>query len=66
MLDVDGTIVGNNNFEALPSPRVREAIKKAKEILHVGIVTSRPLFLQKKYLQHWNFQVHVLYKEVLK
>ncbi len=48
MLDVDGTIVGNNNFEALPSPRVREAIKKAKEILHVGIVTSRPLFLTKK------------------
>jgi Cof subfamily protein (haloacid dehalogenase superfamily) len=47
MLDVDGTIVENNNMEGLPSERVRTAIKKAQEKLHVGLVTSRPLFSSK-------------------
>jgi HAD superfamily hydrolase (TIGR01484 family) len=52
LLDVDGTLVENNNFDAIPTERVRDAIKKAQQKLHVGIVTSRPLFLCKNILDH--------------
>lgn len=40
IFDVDGTLILNKR-DGIPSKRVREAIIKAKEYLHVGIATSR-------------------------
>jgi len=40
MLDVDGTLIPYD-YEALPSKRVVEAIKKAKELVAVCVVTGR-------------------------
>ena len=45
--DVDGTLVPNHP-DGLPSQRNIEAIKKAKNILHVGVATARPLFMMDK------------------
>lgn len=47
MVDIDGTIVENHKFDQVPSKKVINAIKKAQKYLHVGIVTSRPLFISK-------------------
>lgn len=41
MLDVDGTTIPNR-MDGMPSKNVRNAIKKAKKILHVSLVTARP------------------------
>lgn len=41
MLDLDGTTIPNNP-KGLPTKKVTEAIHKANELLHVGIVTARP------------------------
>lgn len=48
MLDVDGTLMQNQK-DGLPSARVREAIQKAKNSIHVGVATGRPLH-QVRYL----------------
>ena len=44
MIDVDGTLIPNKR-DGMPSERVTRAIAKGSEILHVGIATSRPIFL---------------------
>lgn len=41
ILDVDGTLMPNNQF-ASPSKKVINAIKKANKYVHVGIATARP------------------------
>lgn len=41
ILDVDGTLV--DGHDAVPSKRVIGAIKKARNKIHVGLATSRPL-----------------------
>lgn len=53
MLDVDGTIIPVK-FNALPSLKVLEAINRAKEKLHISLVTSRPLFLMNEILDYLN------------
>lgn len=44
ILDVDGTLIPNK-FEGMPSEKVTKAIKKAKNVIHIGVATSRPLFV---------------------
>lgn len=52
LLDVDGTLLSNNN--KLPSLRVTEAIAKAAKKIHVGVATARPLFMTTHILKHLN------------
>lgn len=42
--DVDGTLVTRDR-NALPSKKVIEAVKKASKLIHVGLATSRPLYM---------------------
>lgn len=42
VLDVDGTIL--NGRSGLPSQRVIDTVREAREKLHVGLATSRPIF----------------------
>lgn len=51
ILDVDGTIVPNKK-DGMPSENVAKAITKASKKIHVGIATSRPLFLLTHILKH--------------
>ncbi len=44
ILDVDGTLIPNL-IHGLPSETVCKALAKARKKLHVGIATSRPLFM---------------------
>lgn len=42
--DVDGTLVARD-IKALPTKKVITAIKKASKLVHVGVATSRPLYM---------------------
>ena len=42
--DMDGTLVPLDR-DGIPTPKVAEAVKKAKEKIHVGIATGRPPYL---------------------
>lgn len=46
MLDIDGTLVPNRR-DGMPSKRVRETVAEASQYIHIGVATSRPLFLVK-------------------
>lgn len=50
-LDLDGTTVPNAS-DSIPSQRITEAIAKAKNYLHVCIVTGRPLSHTQYILEH--------------
>src|ERR1700722_17290904 len=50
MLDVDGTLI--SKYDNLPSPKVTEAINKAKNKISIGLATSRPFILLKPILKH--------------
>lgn len=43
MLDLDGTTIPND-LHGRPSEKVKHAIAKAREKIHIGIATSRPYF----------------------
>lgn len=45
--DVDGTLVPYN-LASLPSKKVIQAIHKAKDKIHIGVATSRPLFMMEE------------------
>ena len=47
MLDVDGTLIPYQ-YDAMPSKKVREAITKAKEKVHICLVTGRSYYSTKK------------------
>lgn len=51
MLDVDGTLARSQE-RTLPSDRVRQAIHKAKNGIHIGVATGRPLFLVEEIVNH--------------
>lgn len=51
MIDVDGTLVLNKEA-SMPSPRVTETINTASDIIHIGVATSRPLFMLKDIFSH--------------
>jgi len=51
ILDVDGTLIPNKR-DGMVSKKVVDAIAKASKILHVGVATSRPLFLLKHIFEH--------------
>ncbi len=53
MLDVDGTLIPYD-YDALPSKRVIEAIKKAKEMVTVCIVTGRSYRATKRILDSFD------------
>lgn len=61
MLDVDGTLIPYE-YDALPSPRVVTAIKKAKEIVKVVVVTGRSYRATKRILE--SFEIHEGYAVV--
>ncbi len=42
--DVDGTLV-QNKLDGIPSPAVKSAIARARNLIHIGIATSRPPFV---------------------
>ena len=42
--DVDGTLIENGR-EAIPSKAMIEAVRRASELIHVGVATSRPLYM---------------------
>ncbi len=51
LLDVDGTLI-SNAVDALPSNAVTNAISQAKDKIHIGIATSRPIYLAGYILNH--------------
>ena len=53
MLDVDGTIIPYN-YEALPSKKLIDAIKKAQEKVTVCLVTGRSLYSTKRLMHSLN------------
>lgn len=53
MLDVDGTIVSIKEG-ALPSDKVVKAIEKAKQHVHISLITARPLFYMNKLFDYLN------------
>lgn len=53
MLDVDGTIIPYQ-YDATPSQKIKEAIAKAKEQVHICLVTGRSYYSTKKILQPLN------------
>src|ERR1035437_6432723 len=50
MLDVDGTTIENRS-DAMPSKKVKDAIKKANKIIKVGLATSRPFWHVKHIIE---------------
>lgn len=53
IFDCDGTLIPNKR-NGLPSKKVTEAITKISKLIHVGIATSRPLFLAVPIMKHLN------------
>ncbi len=53
MIDVDGTLVPNR-MDGMPSQKIIDAINKASEKVHIGVATSRPLFLLKEIFRTLN------------
>jgi hypothetical protein len=51
MIDVDGTLAISQE-NTMPSSRVTQAINKAKDKIHIGVATGRPLFLIEDILSH--------------
>lgn len=54
ILDIDGTIIPKRR-DAVPSKKVIEAISQVRQAIHVGIATSRPLFVLTQILNHIRF-----------
>lgn len=50
MIDVDGTLIPNLE-DGMPSLKVRNAIKKARTRVHIGVATSRPYFKMRPIFQ---------------
>lgn len=53
MLDLDGTTVPNRR-DGMPSKKVTDAILKASKVLHVGLASSRPVFLMRDIVDYLN------------
>lgn len=51
IVDIDGTLAPSKE-KTLPSKKVRDAIFKAKDHIHIGIATGRPLFLIEDIVKH--------------
>lgn len=51
IIDVDGTLI-ENKMDAVPSAAVSDAVKKASQLIHVGIATQRPLYYTRSILEH--------------
>jgi HAD superfamily hydrolase (TIGR01484 family) len=52
-LDLDGTTIPMG-IDSVPSPRVTEAIRLAKDKIHVCLATGRPLYRAKYIIDHLN------------
>ncbi len=53
ILDIDGTLIPNRR-DGMPSVKVAQAIKEASKYIHVGVATSRPLFIVEHIAKHLN------------
>lgn len=51
IFDVDGTLILKNRH-AIPTPKVKEAINKTNKLIHIGVATSRPLFMLHHIVNH--------------
>ncbi len=51
MIDVDGTLIPNR-ADGMPSKKVTKAVGLAAKLLHVGVASSRPLFLLPHIFDH--------------
>lgn len=54
MIDVDGTLIPNKQ-DGLPSERVKAAIKRANQYIHIGVATSRSVSELKNIFDQVNF-----------
>jgi len=50
ILDVDGTLL--TGHDGIPSKKIIEAIKKARNKVHIGLATSRPIFYLSNVLKN--------------
>lgn len=50
ILDVDGTLI--EGHDGVPSKRVKSALRKARNKIHIGLATSRPLFFLSNLLKN--------------
>lgn len=50
MSDIDGTLIPNSKEQLNISPDVKEKIKEASKLIHVGVATSRPLVFASHFL----------------
>lgn len=51
MIDVDGTLIPNK-IDGMPSKKVTEAIAQASKKIHIGVATSRPIFMLEHIFDH--------------
>ena len=51
LCDVDGTLVLNDG-KTMPSTRIQKAVTNSRQYLHIGIATSRPIFLLHSIVSH--------------
>lgn len=54
IFDVDGTLIPNKR-DGIPSEKVRKTIIRAKNRLHMGVATSRPMFMLSGITSHLQF-----------
>lgn len=60
MLDLDGTVIPNRR-DGMPSPGVTEAIAQAKDLIHIGIATGRPLRMVTPITDHLHLSGPVIF-----
>lgn len=51
LFDVDGTLIENKR-DGFPTKRVTEAVNKASSLIHIGVASSRPLFMLSHIFEH--------------
>ena len=51
LADVDGTLIVTKR-NALPTPRVIDAIDKASHLINIGVATSRPYYMLSRIFEH--------------
>lgn len=51
MIDVDGSLIPKK-IDGTPSKKVADAIAQVRQTIHVGLATSRPLFILSRILNH--------------
>lgn len=51
IFDVDGTLILRHR-DAIPTPKVTKTINNSSKLIHIGVATSRPLFMLSHIVDH--------------